>query len=76
MNSKGVPGDDENDNREQLSSLRVQFVLPKGAYATTVLANAFEVNDGSRETPLAFGPGGGVGTGDDDSEGNTKTEEQ
>lgn len=49
MNSKGVPGDDENDNREQLSSLRVQFVLPKGAYATTVLANAFDVIDGSRD---------------------------
>ena len=47
MNSKGVPGDDESDNREQLRSLRVQFVLPKGAYATTVLANAFDVIDGA-----------------------------
>ena len=50
MNSKGVTGDDEPDNREQLGSLRVQFVLPKGAYATTVLANAFDLIDGSRET--------------------------
>jgi tRNA pseudouridine13 synthase len=49
MNSKGVPGDDDVDNREQLRSLRVQFVLPKGAYATTVLANAFDVIDGSRD---------------------------
>ena len=37
------------DNRDQLRSLRVQFVLPKGAYATTVLANAFDVIDGSRD---------------------------
>ena len=49
MNSKGVPGDDDVDNREQLRSLRVQFVLPKGAYATTVLASAFDVVDGSRD---------------------------
>ena len=49
MNSKGVPGDDETDNRKQPGSLRVQFVLPKGAYATTVLANAFDVIDGSRD---------------------------
>jgi tRNA pseudouridine13 synthase len=49
MNNEGVPGGNENDNREQLRSLRVQFVLPKGAYATTVLANAFDVIDGSRD---------------------------
>jgi tRNA pseudouridine13 synthase len=49
MNSKGVPGADEAENREHLGSLRVQFVLPKGAYATTVLANAFDLIDGSRE---------------------------
>ena len=49
MNSKGVPGDDETDNRKQPGSLRVQFVLPKGAYATTVLANAFDLIDGSRD---------------------------
>ena len=49
MNNEGVPGANENDNREQLRSLRVQFVLPKGAYATTVLANAFDVIDGSRD---------------------------
>lgn len=47
MNSKGVPGDDEVDNREQGRALRVGFVLPKGAYATTVLANAFDLIDGS-----------------------------
>ncbi len=50
MNSKGVPGADEADNREHLGSLRVQFVLPKGAYATTVLANAFDLIDGSRDS--------------------------
>ena len=49
MNNEGVPGANENDNREQLRSLRVQFVLPKGAYATTVLANAFDMIDGSRD---------------------------
>ena len=49
MNNEGVPGANENDNREQLRSLRVQFVLPNGAYATTVLANAFDVIDGSRD---------------------------
>lgn len=49
MNSKGVPGGDEAGNREHLGSLRVQFVLPKGAYATTVLANAFELIDASRD---------------------------
>jgi tRNA pseudouridine13 synthase len=51
MNSKGVPGDDESDNREQASALRVGFVLPKGAYATTVLANAFELIDDSPRGP-------------------------
>ncbi len=50
MNSKAVPGADEADNREHLGSLRVQFVLPKGAYATTVLANAFDLIDGSRDS--------------------------
>ena len=50
MNSKAVPGGDEADNREHLGSLRVQFVLPKGAYATTVLANAFDLIDGSRDS--------------------------
>ncbi len=62
LNSKGVPGADESDNREQSRSLRVQFVLPKGAYATTVLANAFDVIDGSRESngtgPTSTAPGG------------------
>lgn len=53
MNSKGVPGGDENDNREQGGALRVQFVLPKGAYATTVLANAFDLIDGSRDASPA-----------------------
>ena len=49
MNSKGVTGEPETDEREHLGSLRVQFVLPKGAYATTVLANAFDLIDGSRD---------------------------
>ena len=68
-NSKGVPGDDENDNREHGRVLRVQFVLPKGAYATTVMANAFDVIDGSRETNT--GPTSAVSTsesGEDDLE--------
>jgi tRNA pseudouridine13 synthase len=57
LNSTGVPGVPESDNREQARSLRVQFVLPKGAYATTVLANAFDVIDGSRDTsPTSGGP--------------------
>ena len=50
LNSKDVTGGVESDNREQVRSLRVQFVLPKGAYATTVLANAFDVIDASRGT--------------------------
>jgi len=62
LNSKGVPGADESDDREQSRSLRVQFVLPKGAYATTVLANAFDVIDGSRDSngtgPTSTAPGG------------------
>jgi tRNA pseudouridine13 synthase len=53
MNSKAVVGEDDSANREQVSSLRVEFVLPKGAYATTVLANAFDLIDGSRETSPA-----------------------
>jgi tRNA pseudouridine13 synthase len=50
MNSKGVPGDAETEDQEQPGALRVEFVLPKGAYATTVLANAFDLIDGSRDT--------------------------
>jgi tRNA pseudouridine13 synthase len=68
MNSKGVPGDDEVDNREQPRSLRVQFVLPKGAYATTVLANAFDVIDGSRD--------GKSTTAGEDAEADAKSEEE
>jgi len=48
MDSSTVGSAVESDSREQGASLRVEFVLPKGAYATTVLANAFEVIDGSR----------------------------
>ncbi|MBX3186603.1 MAG: tRNA pseudouridine(13) synthase TruD [Labilithrix sp.] len=40
----------EGDREEQGRDLRVRFVLPKGAYATTVLSNAFDLVDGSRET--------------------------
>ena len=77
MNNEGVTGDAEPDNREHLGSLRVQFVLPKGAYATTVLANAFDLIDGSREsndsrktsTPDAAGS-------DDGSEADAKAEEE
>jgi tRNA pseudouridine13 synthase len=70
MNSKGVPGDDEVDNREQPRALRVQFVLPKGAYATTVLANAFDVLDGSRD-------GKSTTAGEDaEADANAKTEEE
>lgn len=68
MNSKGVPGADEVDNREQPASLRVQFVLPKGAYATTVLANAFDVIDGSRD--------GKATTAGEDAEADAKSEEE
>lgn len=38
--------------REQPQSLRVYFVLPKGAYATTVLASAFALHE-TRSTPGA-----------------------
>jgi tRNA pseudouridine13 synthase len=58
MNNEGVPGEAESDNREQPGALRVQFVLPKGAYATTVLANAFDLIDGSREGAPASIAGG------------------
>ena len=79
LNSKGVPGADESDNREQTRSLRVQFVLPKGAYATTVLANAFDVIDGSREgLPHvdSSGPGSMGPDGEDGSLTDAKTEEE
>jgi tRNA pseudouridine13 synthase len=33
----------------QVGAITVRFVLPKGAYATTVLANAFSVVDAARE---------------------------
>jgi len=49
MDSASVPAPPESDNREQSASLRVCFVLPKGAYATTVLADALTVIDASRE---------------------------
>jgi hypothetical protein len=49
LNSNEVPGEAETENRPAVRALRIEFVLPKGAYATTVLANAFDVLDGSRE---------------------------
>lgn len=49
IDSASVNPADENDNREHLAVLKVLFVLPKGAYATTVLANALTVADASRE---------------------------
>lgn len=51
MNSTGVPGVNEAGEREQAGALRVGFVLPKGAYATTVLANAFDLIDDSPRGP-------------------------
>lgn len=39
----------EADSAEQRTALRVRFVLPKGAYATTVLSNVFDVAEGTRE---------------------------
>lgn len=72
MNSKGVPGEDENDNREQTRSLRVQFVLPKGAYATTVLANAFDLIETraprSAEGPTSSAESSGAGEEESESE--------
>jgi tRNA pseudouridine13 synthase len=41
--------------REQPQSLRVYFVLPKGAYATTVLASAFTLHE-TRSTADASAP--------------------
>lgn len=48
------PGDDASLNgspnpREQRANLLVEFVLPKGAYATTVLARAVTPDEGSRD---------------------------
>jgi tRNA pseudouridine13 synthase len=73
MNSKGVTGDAEPDNREHLGSLRVQFVLPKGAYATTVLANAFDLIDASREGKASTPDAAGT---EDGSEADAKAEEE
>jgi tRNA pseudouridine13 synthase len=73
MNSKDVPGDQESENRKQPGSLRVQFVLPKGAYATTVLANAFDLIDGSRDGK----PGALEASGTEDGiEADAKAEEE
>ncbi|MDB4946471.1 MAG: tRNA pseudouridine 13 synthase [Labilithrix sp.] len=49
LNSTEPSGAVEIDNREQGRALRVSFVLPKGAYATTVLAHAFDIVDASRD---------------------------
>jgi tRNA pseudouridine13 synthase len=65
LNNKGVPSDALSGNSGQGHDLRIQFVLPKGAYATTVLANVFDVVDASREaSPLL-----------QDDETDTKAEE-
>src|SRR5688572_24299513 len=37
------------DRREQGGAITVRFVLPKGAYATTVLSSVFQVIDAVRE---------------------------
>ena len=42
---------------DEPGSLRVQFVLPKGAYATSVLAVACEVRDAMRPAPPVRGRG-------------------
>jgi tRNA pseudouridine13 synthase len=44
-----VMEDEGEAGREQACSCRVGFVLPKGSYATTVLASAVEVIDSARE---------------------------
>ena len=67
MDSASVPGLDEKDNREHASSLLVRFVLPKGAYATTVLSNALSVVDASRE---------GVGPSQTGDEADPRPEEE
>jgi len=80
MNNEGVPGATESDNREQPGALRVQFVLPKGAYATTVLANAFDLIDGSREgaPSISVDVAGGEDGGEDGNPANAdgRTEEE
>jgi tRNA pseudouridine13 synthase len=43
---------------EQACACHVRFVLPKGAYATTVLASALDVLDGSRELSSGSGDDG------------------
>jgi tRNA pseudouridine13 synthase len=57
-NSNEIVADPAEENRQAVRSLRIEFVLPKGAYATTVLANAFDVVDGSREGSPANGEAG------------------
>ena len=37
------------DRQIKVCAMRVRFVLPKGAYATTVLSNAFALLDADRE---------------------------
>jgi tRNA pseudouridine13 synthase len=77
MNSKDVPGDEESANRKQPGSLRVQFVLPKGAYATTVLANAFDLIDGSRDgKPGSTSGASDTEDGETDTASDAKAEEE
>jgi tRNA pseudouridine13 synthase len=39
--------------RAQRAAIEVRFVLPRGAYATTVLSNALSIADAGRESPQA-----------------------
>ena len=46
VDARVIEAEKPNLEREQRSSVRVYFVLPKGAYATTVLSAAFSTRDG------------------------------
>jgi tRNA pseudouridine13 synthase len=56
------------DFQEQGRAFRVGFVLPKGAYATTVLANALEVLDAAQAQNSS--PRGSIGVASDTSDTN------
>lgn len=80
MNNHGAVSDAHDDDPDRDGAVRVQFVLPKGAYATTVLANAFDLVDGSPRSPRHRGAGGSDGdashAGDDETEADAKPEEE
>jgi tRNA pseudouridine13 synthase len=46
------PMNSSRDSEVEGAALRVRFVLPKGAYATTVLSNVFDVIEGARQDDL------------------------